>query len=97
MDHRGALRLLDRSRRGLTKLLLMSVIDLILGAELIGVLVGTFLWGVAIVQTFNFFFSPAQNALRLKVLVSIVWCVDPSLLGCTLSLNGTVVHWSHCT
>jgi hypothetical protein len=59
----------------------MSLIDQTLGAELAGVFGSTLLFGVSIVQSYNFFASHAQNPLRLQLLVGISLYVRISPIG----------------
>ncbi|KAJ7085578.1 hypothetical protein C8R44DRAFT_893867 [Mycena epipterygia] len=57
-------------------------LDGTLGAFEIGIVAGTFLFGIATLQTFNYYGDASQDSINLKSLVALLWILD---LGHTIS------------
>jgi hypothetical protein len=75
----------------------MSIIDQTLGAELSGVLGSTLLYGMTLMQSYNFFNSDTRNPLRLKVLVGTAWyvCLHSMLVKTPLTERDSLFESVH--
>ncbi|KAF7340299.1 Saposin B-type domain-containing protein [Mycena venus] len=54
----------------------MGELDASLGAEEIGLIVGTFLYGIETLQTFNYYRAFPKDSRVLKTLVAVIWIFE---------------------
>ncbi|PCH39039.1 hypothetical protein WOLCODRAFT_21314 [Wolfiporia cocos MD-104 SS10] len=69
-------------------------VNLTEGPILVGILIATFLYGIATLQTYNYYREYGKDPPRLKILVACVWLLETALtvLTCTYLYTVTVTN-----